>query len=945
MSSRLGVHKLVLLNSGGFRFAEFDVARPVHFAADNNGGKSTLVNALQFLMVDEFDKMVFGDHDLASTRHHYFGQAPSYIVFECMTRSGPQCLVVAGSGDITGSKFTRYVYRGVFDASHYRDEEGRLADLASLKKNLVTCDVLEVKHSRLWRVLCRPSDMRGDDNESARLGILALKRVEDYHSFREVFIKLLGLSKAQADELKRLLIACSCQSVRATSVDVKKEYNEQFARLERDDTELAWLKAVGHAIDRGVSLRATLSELDCQLSEAAMAARGESRRCIGIERTLTLAVQAERSRLSTARSDCRSKQATLNQEIGSLRATIQRVEEQLGTLEDDHRKWSQITDLQLSGWRSQREAFEHAFHDTELRLKETARQDFPALERRLEGKRRELEGRTREFHDWESRTSGYLEGLGFSPTQLGTLFTMVNPALALASHRQVLGDADPKAVKALVARTLLAVRGDVFTMEGVSIHLASVAAPKDAVTESRERAQERVLDAENELEHLARLVEVARDVEATRDKQRGIRAELDALSQKLRDHAAYLKSYLERPRLTSEVQAFHERLSTMREQAKTLDADEQVLGVRMDELRSTDGDLKRAHDLRSSISSQLSQVEIGHLHQDGEHTPPKDRYADADPSELVVELREAMRQLEASAKRLAELQRLRATAAGEIATVQGYIASESRKRGARMAVFDQDVEQEWAELANLRSSVGENEQRLQTLWEALFKSLAAELDLLRRSVAEVKKRATRINSDLRRYKVSNLESVEVHIDHDTREYAIIEKMTSQDSMFLNARDVADAKRELQQWITDGKTIELRDIFTVRIRIQNQGELRPVDVPSIDEIGSQGTGMTAKVMIYLQLLRSIIDDEKSEFRMHFYLDEIGKLDDRNLHATTEMAVRRGFVPITAEPEPRAESLAHPEVLIYHLGKSGKHFEIVDRLTYRARAKTKAERVPV
>jgi hypothetical protein len=102
------------------------------------------------------------------------------------------------------------------------------------------------------------------------------------------------------------------------------------------------------------------------------------------------------------------------------------------------------------------------------------------------------------------------------------------------------------------------------------------------------------------------------------------------------------------------------------------------------------------------------------------------------------------------------------------------------------------------------------------------------------------------------------------------------------------------------------------------------------------IGSEGTGMTAKVMIYLQLLRSIIDDQNGEYQMHFYLDEIGGLDDRNLGATTEMAFRRGFTPITAEPKPRVEALAHPEVRIYHLETNGKSVEIVQELTYVARA---------
>ena len=953
MSDRFGVHKLILLNSGGFRRAEFDLARPVHFAGGNNGGKTTLVNALQFLLVDEFEKMVFGDHDWASTRHHYFGQTPSYIVFECLTHSGPQCLVVAGSGEIAGSKFSRFVYRGAFDAKHYEDgkhyDDGnaRLADLTSVRKNLFAAEVLEVKHNRLWRVLCTPSDRRGDDNEASRLGILPLKRVEDYHSFREVFIKLLSLGKAQADELKRLLIACSCQAVHTTAVDVRKQYTEPFGRLERDDKELNWLTAVVPAIDEGISLRATVAELDRQMAKIAIGARGELQRCIGVERLLTLAMQVERNALPQAQKGCKDRRDLLNREIGSLNDKVDDGKSRLDALDAEHCGWAQVTDLHVNGWKGRCEQLQHLHQDTELKLRESGQYDYRVLEGRYKKKQQELEQHTRELNDWESRTSGYLNGLGFSPAQLGTLFTLINPAIARASHRQVLGHADPSAVKLLVDQTVSAFTERSFTersfsMNGISINLSAIAVPDDVASSSRETAQERVSSAEQELAHLNRLVDVARDVEATRDQQRLDQAECTRLTQKIGEHADHIKAYSNKSQMMSEVQVFRERRAGKLAEIPKFEKEDAELLERIEVFRSTQGELARANKLRSALNTQLSQVQIGPMVGQLDDIVPDTEGTQEKVSDLLSRLQRISRQLERLSQQLTDLQQRRTETADKIRTIQQKIAIESRKRGARNAVFDHDAEKDWAELENLRSVLDEKAQSLQMLWNAMFKSLAGELDLLRRSVAEVKKRATRINADLKRYKVSNLESVEVVIDHDTGEYAVIEKMTSAESMFLKDHDIAEAKRELQQWITVGKTIELRDIFTVRIRIQNQGELRPMDVASIDEIGSQGTGMTAKVMIYLQLLRSSIDDEKNEYQMHFFLDEIGKLDDRNLHATTDMAVRRGFVPITAEPESRAESLAHPEVLIYYLGKSGKEFEIVQKLTYKARAKARVER---
>jgi hypothetical protein len=358
------------------------------------------------------------------------------------------------------------------------------------------------------------------------------------------------------------------------------------------------------------------------------------------------------------------------------------------------------------------------------------------------------------------------------------------------------------------------------------------------------------------------------------------------------------------------------------------------------DLNSVEADLRRSESCRADLTEQLRDVQINDTDEAGT-VERHDASSDADALRLKKDLSSACDHIARVGRTLATLARSQGEATTKISGVQQQIAAEARKRRApRIAIFDQDVDREWRELGIQRDALDANEQQLNAQWNAMFKSLAGELDLLRRSVAEIKKRASRINSDLKRYRVSNLERVELFVDHDTSAYTTIERMTSSDSMFLNDRDVEDAKRELRQWILDGKTIELRELFTIRIRIQNQGEVRPIEVASLDVIGSEGTGMTAKVMIYLQLLRSIIDDENGEYQMHFYLDEIGRLDDRNLRATAEMAFRRGFTPITAEPEPRAEALAHPEVRIYHLGRDGKCCEIVQELTYVARSKRPA-----
>jgi hypothetical protein len=153
-----------------------------------------------------------------------------------------------------------------------------------------------------------------------------------------------------------------------------------------------------------------------------------------------------------------------------------------------------------------------------------------------------------------------------------------------------------------------------------------------------------------------------------------------------------------------------------------------------------------------------------------------------------------------------------------------------------------------------------------------------------------------------------------------------------DSIFQNRDQIEAAKNRLRIMIQSAQPIELHSLFALHIRVQ-QNDGQWTEARSLDEIGSTGTGMTSKAMIFIQLVRAIVGNER--YRLHFYMDETGHLDDRNLYATTSMAMSKGILPITAEPAVRIDPLAHPEVTVYALGQNGQgRFYIEACNTYRA-----------
>jgi chromosome condensin MukBEF MukE localization factor len=202
-------------------------------------------------------------------------------------------------------------------------------------------------------------------------------------------------------------------------------------------------------------------------------------------------------------------------------------------------------------------------------------------------------------------------------------------------------------------------------------------------------------------------------------------------------------------------------------------------------------------------------------------------------------------------------------------------------------------------------------------------------------------RFTKLNSAMRRHRVSNLREVQLEVVRQHEACDLLESLTGPDGLFADREALDRARDRLRRWIKEGKIIRLDDLFAVRIRVQGvDGQWG--EAKSLDDIGSTGTGMTAKAMIFIHLVRAVVADER--YRLHFYLDETGQLDDSNLAATTALAMERGVVPITAEPRIRVEPLAHPTVTVYSLGQDSEgQFYIDARRTLRA-AMRQAEQEP-
>ena len=96
--AQYGFQKLVLLNSADYSRAELPLDDSVSIIAPNNTGKTSLINALQFLLILDKRNMDFGAHSFENTRRDYFPYNSANNLLEVLITTGMAVIGCVGTG-------------------------------------------------------------------------------------------------------------------------------------------------------------------------------------------------------------------------------------------------------------------------------------------------------------------------------------------------------------------------------------------------------------------------------------------------------------------------------------------------------------------------------------------------------------------------------------------------------------------------------------------------------------------------------------------------------------------------------------------------------------------------------------------------------------------------------------------------------------------------------
>jgi hypothetical protein len=158
------------------------------------------------------------------------------------------------------------------------------------------------------------------------------------------------------------------------------------------------------------------------------------------------------------------------------------------------------------------------------------------------------------------------------------------------------------------------------------------------------------------------------------------------------------------------------------------------------------------------------------------------------------------------------------------------------------------------------------------------------------------------NNRLAEYPVSNIKSVKVKIYETEELIKDLDKISK--LKFSNGFDFdnsySESKKALERQLTEshGKPIDIYNLFTIKVEITKvTGETEEIDLSK--QVQSKGTNIVLKLYLFLNILKDLVHSA-TENKIVIYIDELDAIGQKNVKYLNQFCKDHNFIPIFAAP---------------------------------------------
>lgn len=862
----IGLSRLVLIKSGVCDYCEINPAQSTHLSGENGLGKTSILNALQFLVIDNWNQMSFPNSPV-DTKDHYFQSEFSTIVFELLTVEGTQHLIVLrGESNASTDRYKRYAVRGSYDRNQFLDfvneEEFECRDFSETL-TLMSDEGREVTPFK------GASEMR----EFLRSKIKWLPTKESGNVHRD-FITLLKtlntLGEVRERDLKEVLMNIN-EGIQRT-VDFRTEYSDIW-RAHLDRRRLVFeIERNSLDIDEYSTLQGNLSEachdLDSRLDDLGPSIEHCNSNSKEHIQELESQIAQTKAKVEHARQDLND----YTENKMELKSEQRDLERRISSLEEE-KSWAEEQDGRSLEKRYEELVSTHSIKNA-LHIKLQTLERTPSM---IQKQLKVVNDRIARLERVINQAANTLmEDLGEN--------NLLKHSSALRFLNQDLLPAIGKVSNADAAERFLSeieqhIVGNELDYRGIMVHdLSEMGAVE---FDDLDTIRDQIRLSEKERSELESQLAIIENWEASKRELVALQGEMEIAFTTLKRFQKWERSG------TKEIQESRTMNQDLKERIAQLDARISQKKLEIESLSSNLQDLSTKLAEHEDKVSRINSIwsEFHHDYRENVAYSAQEIVNFEDLEVVIQGARELYKEIQKTQKK--------------IHTVRDRLLS------ALKHIFSFATIEEFSQkVIDAQQKIGEQKESVETEWKNLITNMSRAAALMQDSLKKLNREVNEINRVFSNIQVSNLEEFTVEFHKKSSDLDLISQFTAFDA-HTNDPNTLQAIQSLGDTFMKNKSIDLADIFYLKFRVKNKGGRVKV-VEDLDTSGSTGTVVLIKAVLLMILLKRRTSWRKERTAIPFFLDEVGVFGSNNKGQIVEVAKNLDFQVFTASPDAMEEA---------------------------------------
>ena len=851
------LNKIILLNCADYEKAVVSLdTNSIQIVGRNNIGKSTLIGVLNFLYVPRQSDWNFAFTPKETLRFYFKNQDKNYILYE-IYKNGYFCILVRRQE----SKLVYYKIDSSYSEIESvlfqnKDENKVLSDFEHIVGSLVAS--IKKLDDKEYRALLYGESRR-------EKSVLWLQKDVKHSTFSRIYKYLLNPSLINNDIFKEsLLIADSKEN---SSVAFAHDNNTKIVNMQKKLKEIERIQKIEQRFsefkDLYYKLKGKREQYTIKLDMFAYIHKKEIEKIYRDSGELTTKINSLES----------NTLAPLYDHKESIKKRIIETENDVKHYaEDVRRKQGELQTI------------------NQLEPIELLRMSQDSLQNDIDNQKYMLSMIQKEGYTLD----GVNSRLSKCKNEINTLQNQISNFENLLIHHICSNPEDAKVLNALVSDSVLKLDKSTILQKITSLDesVLSLFDGKITIEEiphkepiSIEALRTQVLDRESEYKTLESIKDNIQERES-REKE-----------------LAKNQSVLERVKRDIEaIESIPRREAEIKELQELIDSCSAIIQEQNIEKQKKEVLINDAINQKAQLQEQLNQNNNKHQRLNGYYEQLKDDLEE--PSGKVFDTEQDIDTLFTEIKGLQKnIQNLEKEEKEEFE----HLKQSLYKEHANQEDFIREVEED---LESLQSKIVAVDNLVESITNDTSKPTANLLTELEHFEASI----TKLNTQFKKYKISNLKTIEIKIQRNKRVVDDLSAIARIDKNNLFSFDAHNNQIDiLKAYISGAKEIKLFDLFDVFFIVD--GKERNLK----HQIESNGTDIMLKSSLFMLIVSNMIMQDENN-KLVIYLDELSAVDDENVKGFIQRCVENNFLPIFASPDKKAHIEKYYDLL--RLPQNGK-----------------------